>query len=143
MARVSVDLPDRFPFETKLSIRIGDINYGGHLGNDTVLTLVHECRVQFLSHLGFSEVDVGGVGIIQVDAAVVYTSEAFYGETARVQVAAALEGRSSFDLLYRLSEPESDREIARVKTGIAFYNYESRKIARIPGDFRDAIAGLD
>ena len=62
---------------------------------------------------------------------------------AHHQVAAALEGRSSFDLLYRLSEPESDREIARVKTGIAFYNYESRKIARIPGDFRDAIAGLD
>jgi len=143
LARVTVDLPDDFPFETEIPIRIGDINYGGHLGNDTVLTLVHECRVQYLKSLGFSELDVGGCGITQGDAAIVYRSEAFYGQTVRIQAAVRLEGRSSFDLYYRLSDVSDDREIARVKTGIAFFDYTKRKVTRIPDVFRDAISQGD
>ena len=143
MARVTVDLPEHFPFEMEIPIRIGDINYGGHLGNDSVLTLVHECRVQYLRSLGFSELDVGGCGITQADAAIVYRSEAFYGQTVRIQAAARLEGRSYFDLYYRLSDVSDDREIARVKTGIAFFDYTRRKVTRIPDVFRDAISHDD
>ena len=59
-------------YETEIPIRISDVNYGGHLGNDAVLSLAHEARVRFLALRGFSEKDVEGVGIMMVDAAVVY-----------------------------------------------------------------------
>ena len=143
MARVTIDMPDRFSFETTIPIRIGDINYGGHLGNDTVLTLVHECRVRYLKSLGLTEMDVGGCGIIQADAAVVYRSEAFYGQSVRIQMAAIQEGRSSCELYYRLSDETEDREIACVKTGIVFFDYGNRKVTRIPNAFRQAIATDD
>jgi hypothetical protein len=39
MARVKIDLPDKFIFKTEIPIRINDINYGGHLGNDAVLSI--------------------------------------------------------------------------------------------------------
>ncbi|NDG84238.1 MAG: thioesterase, partial [Proteobacteria bacterium] len=61
MPRIKIDLPERFAFSTELSLRITDINYGGHLGNDAVLGLVHEARVRFLKHHGFSETEIGGV----------------------------------------------------------------------------------
>ena len=48
MARVKLQLPANFLFSTEIPIRISDINYGGHLGNDAVLSIVHEARIQFL-----------------------------------------------------------------------------------------------
>ncbi|MBI3579152.1 MAG: thioesterase family protein [Ignavibacteriales bacterium] len=114
MARVKLDLPDSFQFSTEISIRINDINYGGHLGNDTVLSLVHEARVRFLKHLGFTEKDIGGNGIIMSDC----------------------------DFLYRLSNKENGKEIARVKTGIVFYDYENKKIVSVPDVFKSIIEKL-
>jgi hypothetical protein len=34
MARIKLDLPADFPFAAELRVRITDINYGGHMGND-------------------------------------------------------------------------------------------------------------
>src|SRR5690606_20392340 len=90
MARIKLDLPAFFPFKTTLKIRITDLNYGGHVGNDTVLGLMHESRVQYLNHLGYdNEVNaIEGMGLIQTDAAIVYKAETFYGETLLVEVVA-------------------------------------------------------
>jgi acyl-CoA thioester hydrolase len=48
MARIKIEIPEQFIFETQLKVRIGDINYGGHMGNDAVLTLAHQARIEFL-----------------------------------------------------------------------------------------------
>ena len=48
MSRIKLALPDRWTFSTELPVRISDINYGGHLGNDAVLALAQEARVRFL-----------------------------------------------------------------------------------------------
>ena len=48
MPRVKVALPATFPFRTEIPVRITDLNYGGHLGNDALLGLLHEARVHFL-----------------------------------------------------------------------------------------------
>ena len=140
VARVEIDLPERFGYECDIPIRIGDINYGGHLGNDAVLAIAHEARLQFLAAHDLSETDVGGCGIIMADAAIVYRSEAFYGQTVRVQVGAVPAGRSGCDLFYLLTDREDEREIARIKTGIVFFDYERRKPTRMPEAFRTAIS---
>ena len=139
MARVKIDLPKVFRFETEIPLRIGDINYGGHLGNDAVLAIAHEARVRFLGEHGFSESDVGGCGIIMADAAIVYKSEAFYGQTVKVRIAATPAGKTGCDLSYSLTDAADDREIARMKTGIVFFDYERRRPTRIPDAFRIAI----
>jgi len=139
MARLKLDLPDTFIFSTEIPLRIGDINYGGHLGNDAVLSLVHEARVLFLNSHGFTELDVDGVGIIMNDAAIVFRSEAFYGETIVVDIAAADVTRVGCDLLFRLTEKTDGREVARAKTGFVFFDYESRKVKPIPDLFRQII----
>ena len=137
MARTKLDLPDRFHYETEIPIRIGDINYGGHLGNDAVLAIIHEARVRFLGNYGWSEKDVDGVGIIMTDAAIVFKAEAFHGQVLVARVAAVDITRTGCDIVYQLADRTTDEEVARAKTGIAFFDYEIRKPVSVPGPFRD------
>ena len=140
MARVKLQIPETFMYETEIPVRITDINYGGHLGNDSVLALVHEARVRFLESLGFSEMDAGnGAGMIQADAVIVFRSEAFYGDIVRLQVTVGDFSATGCDFIFLLTESESGREIARVKTGIVFFNYEKKKLLKVPEEFRSAV----
>jgi acyl-CoA thioesterase FadM len=136
MARIKLDIPTTFHFTTELPIRISDVNYGGHLGNDSVLSLIHEARVRFLMDKGYTEFDVEGAGIIMSDAAIVFKSEAFYGEAIRIQIAVKDFSKFGCDMYYVLRERESGREIAQAKTGIVFFNYQERKLLPVPEKFQ-------
>lgn len=140
MPRVKFDLPDKFHFSTEIPLRIGDINYGGHMGNDAVLSLAHEARMQFFRKHGWSELDVDGASIIMADAAIVFKGEAFYGDVLNVEVAVGEMSELGCDLLYRFTNSGNKKEIARVKTGIVFFDYKSRKPVRMPEPFRKAFS---
>ena len=60
MARIKIDLPVKFSFSTTIPIRITDINFGGHVGNDTILSIVHEARAKFFQHFGYDELNFWG-----------------------------------------------------------------------------------
>lgn len=132
MARVQIELPQAWFFSARLAVRVTDVNYGGHLGNDRVLGLAHEARVRWLASCGLSEKDVGGVGLIMADAALVFRGEAFLGDELDVELGAVETRRSSFDLVYRLTRPADGAEIALVKTGMVCFDYAARKVARLP-----------
>ena len=80
MGRIKIEIPDNFFFTTQIPVRISDINYGNHLGNDAVLSLVHEARVRFLKEFGYTELDIEGAGIMMADVAIVYKSQGYYGD---------------------------------------------------------------
>lgn len=132
MARVQIELPQSWLFRTRLAVRVTDVNYGGHLGNDRVLGLAHEARVRWLASCGLSEKDVGGVGLIMADAALVFRGEAFLCDELEVELGAMEVRRSSFDLVCRLTRPADTAEIALVKTGMVCFDYSARKVARLP-----------
>ncbi len=138
MPRVTVDLPASYHFATDIPIQIGHINYGGHLGNDSVLSLVHEARVRFFAHHGWTELNAGGAGIIMIDAAIVYRAEATWGMTLRAELAVTDVGSRGCEIVTRLSDAAGGREIARVKTGIVFFDYAARRIVSTPDAFRAA-----
>jgi acyl-CoA thioesterase FadM len=140
MGRVEVPLPDVFSFRTEIPIRIGDLNYGNHLGNDAVLAIAQEARARFLRGYGWSELVVeGAVGIIVVDAAVVYRAQGRYGMTLLVELAFEHVRSRGCDVLYRLTDAATTEEIARVKTGILFFDHAAQKVSSMPDAFRDAI----
>lgn len=104
MARIKVELPENFSFSTSIPIRITDLNYGGHVGNDTILSLIHEGRVQFLKQFGLEELKFAGVGLIMGDVAIEFKNELFHGDVVRVSVAAKEFTKISFDLYYKLEK---------------------------------------
>lgn len=138
MARVSIDLPSHFRFSTDIPIRITDVNFGGHVGNDTVLSIIHEARMQFLKRFDYSETNFGGTGLIMTDAAIQYKNELFYGDTVRVFVAVADVSKVSFDVVYKLEKETGERTllVARAKTGMACFDYERRKLTAVPDEVK-------
>jgi acyl-CoA thioester hydrolase len=137
MARLKLDIPDRFQFYTEMAVRITDLNYGKHLGNDALLSMIHEARVRFLRHHGFPEEDVGGVGIIMTDVAILYKAECFYGDTLRIGVGVRDIGKSGCDIVYLISHKVTGKEVARAKTGIVFFDYANRKVMEVPERFSE------
>jgi acyl-CoA thioesterase FadM len=137
MARILLDLPEQFPFSTEISLRVTDINYGGHMGNDSLLGLLQEARVRFLAAYGLRELHVFGLGILMTDSAIVYKSEAFYGETLVVSLAVTDFNKYGCDFVYRVTDKATGREVARAKTGIVFFDYQQRAVQRVPQGFLD------
>jgi len=136
MTKIKINLPEKFIFKTEIPIRISDINYGGHLGNDAVLSVAHEARLRFLNHFDFTELDVDGAGIIMIDAAVQYKSEGHYGDVLIVDVAVNDFTSIGCDIVYKMTNKETDKIVAIVKTGIVFYDYENKKVKPVPGKFK-------
>ena len=137
MARIRLQLPTEFQFTTSIKVRVSDINYGNHLGNDRVLAMAHEARIRYLNNFGFTELDVDGVGIIMNDAAVMYFAESFLGDELNIYVTTSDFVRFGCDFLYKFENKTNKKEIARVKTGIVFFDYENRKMAPVPQKFID------
>ena len=135
MARVKIILPDKFNYSTLIDVRITDINYGGHLGNDSVLGIIHEARVRWLAENGFTERNIDGIGIIMIDAVINFSAEGFYGDKLRIDVAVDEITKAGSDIYYRFVNVANDRIIVKAKTNIAFYNYESKRMARTPRVF--------
>ena len=136
MSRIKIELPAVFAFSTRIPIRITDINYGGHAGNDAILSLIHEARMQYLAGYGYSEMAFAGVGLIMSDASIEFKSELFYAETVIVSVAIANRGKVAFDLFYKL-EKEQDgktKQVALAKTGMVCFDYKMKKITAFPED---------
>ena len=142
MARVIIELPEHFLFTTDIPIYIGHINYGHHLDNAALIGLLSEARVRFFKSLGYTELDVEGVGIVVADAAMQYKSEAFHGETLIVEMTPQDFNRYGCDLVFRMTELSTRREVARGKIGVVFIDRTARKPAPIPETVRERLAAM-
>ena len=141
MPRLKIELPSNLPFSTVIPLRITDINYGGHLGNDAVLGLIHEARVRYLKSLGYSEFNVEGVSIIMADAQIVFSSEGFYGDEVEVSVGTSEADGVRCRMYYRMVNAGTKEEIACASTGIVFFDYTTRKPKPVPPAFRTKAIG--
>ncbi len=136
MSRVKIKFPPHNPLYTAhIPVRITDLNYGGHVGNDKVLSIIHEARVMFLTHFGYSELDMGGVAIIMADSAIAYKAEGFYGDVLDVDIYVDEINKYGFELLYKVTKEGSEGgkiDVAHASTGIVCFNYDERKITELP-----------
>jgi acyl-CoA thioester hydrolase len=136
MARVKLSMQDvDFCFRTEMEVRITDINYGRHMGNDALLGLLHEARLRFLAQNGFSEEDIGGVGMLMGDAVVQYKAVALYGDALVVEMGLADVQRRTFDLMYRVTRPNDGAIVALAKTGMVAFDYTASRPVNLPEIF--------
>lgn len=135
MARIKLNLPESFLFTTTIAVRITDLNYGNHLANDKVLSILHEARMQFFQHYGYSELDFAGVSVIMGDVAIEYKNQAFYGDQLSIEISVQDFSRVSFDIVYKIST--KDKLIAKAKTGIVTFDYTNNKVVEVPKKIKD------
>lgn len=143
MERIKVALPPTFRFYTTLKIRITDLNYGGHVGNDVFLSLVHEARQQFLAHFGYSELAFEGTGLIMADAAIEYKREIQYLDEVRISVAASGFDKLGFDILYKLDVKAAEEWLlaGKAKTGMLCFDYAAKQKVSVPAKAIEKLNG--
>jgi acyl-CoA thioesterase FadM len=134
MARIRIELPPQFIYQTEITVRVSDLNYGNHVGHDSILTLMQEGRVTFYRSVGFEDElkFEGAVGQIIADAAIQYKSESFLGDVLICKIGVLEISQYGFDMIYLLENKNTGKEVARGKTGIVCFDYQTRKVARVP-----------
>ena len=141
MARIKLSFPDDvFCFETRMPVRITDINGANHLGNDALISMLSEARAQFLVSYGIQEASKDGTGIIVTDLATMYQSESFFPEMLRFEVGVMDFNKYGGDFVFRVTKAESGQPVALAKYGFVFFNDHSKEVVPIPESFRSRFA---
>ena len=137
MSRVKLLIPEQRIFSTEIAVRITDINYGNHVGNDAFVRIVHEARVQWLTAENYTELNIEGASLIMADLAVEYKGESFYGDVLKIDIAVGEISRAGFEIYYQIHTIRNGDNIliAKAKTGMVCYNYEEKKVRELPIKF--------
>ena len=134
MARIKLEIPEKIIGTFTIPIRITDVNYGNHVGNDAFVSLLHEARMQWLWQYGYTELNIEDIGLIMSDLALEFKNESFYGDVVEVKLGAGEISKVSFELYYQLFAKRNNGIIllANAKTGMVCYDYDAKKVASIP-----------
>lgn len=138
MARVKLIFPLKNPiFSTEIPLRITDMNYGNHLANDAVLSIIHDARMRFLSSIHCNELEIGGCGLIMADVMIAYKGQGYYGDILKIELFSSEITNRSFDLMYKITTIRNNSyvEIADAKTGMVAFDYKVNKVTSIPSPF--------
>jgi acyl-CoA thioesterase FadM len=134
MNRIRIDLPGSLPFVTEIPLRITDINYGNHTGNQVFPELMHEARVRFLSSEGLGELSFAGTSLIMADLSIEFKSEILYGDQVEIRVGISSINRAGFDLVYLINGRRNGQTFlaARAKTAMICFDYDNKKVIAMP-----------
>ncbi|MCY1268090.1 Long-chain acyl-CoA thioesterase FadM [compost metagenome] len=141
MARLTLEFPEHlYCYHTVLTVRTTDINGGGHLGNDAMISMISEARARFLYECHITEgVDANGIGYVATDLATTYRAEAFARDKLRFDMGMMDLNKYGGDIVFRVTRIEDGKLIAMAKTGFVFFDYRARKVVPIPEEVRKAI----
>lgn len=134
MSKLNLTFQEPVSYVCDLPIRVTDLNYGNHLGNDRIVGLMHEARLQFFRSFGYTEMNLEGIGLILRDLSVVLKKEMFYGDELRFELSVHNWTSTGFTIDYRVSRLDEGQPTitALAQTTMICFDYELRKPVRIP-----------
>ncbi|MFY0991363.1 acyl-CoA thioesterase [Halomonas sp. C05BenzN] len=132
----AADIVHRHP----LTVRVTDMNYGRHLGHDTLVSLLHEARIQAFGALGLTEWDMGGYPSLVADLAVQYQSEARWPDALVVETAIPPPEGRVISVYHRVRHAEGGRPVATARLNVMLVDPDAGRPVAIPEDVRQAIA---
>ncbi|MEO8763402.1 MAG: thioesterase family protein [Ginsengibacter sp.] len=143
MPRIRIELPKKYIAVFTIPVRITDINYGNHLGNNSLVEIIHEARMQFLRQHHFTEMEAGGCSLIMSELAVEFKSESFYKDALEVKIFIGEISRVSFELFYSISALRNgiSTVIANAKTSMVCFNYAQKKVMAMTGKLKEVLQG--
>ncbi len=139
MPRIKLTEQSHYEFHHKLTVRVTDLNYGAHLGNDALVSLVHEARAHLFWTLGCSEVDLGDgkTGLIMGDLVVNFMQEGFLFDDIVIDSHVGEISRRGFRIFHRMTK--AGQLFALAETGIIAFDYKARRVSPLPEEFLTAL----
>lgn len=118
-----------------MPVRITDINYGMHMGLTAASGIFHNARVLFLKENGFSEMDIGGAGIMMLNAHYYFNNETRFNTILMINIAIKNISTSRFSFIYQAVNQENGLIMVEAEEEFAFFDYQKRKLVKSPGVF--------
>ncbi len=129
-------------FLIKYKIKEEDINYGGHVGNERALVFFQMVRIKFFESLGLSELNIGdGIGVIQRNSYVEYNKELFLNDEITIKITKIELEKTKLNFHYEIYNQE-DKLAINGSTLLLAYNYEEKKLKKVPEIFREKVEEL-
>jgi len=124
-------------FAHRVEVRFRDCDPMGHVNHAVYLSYLEQCRFAFWRHLTGAPAGTAS-GIIIARAECDYRAPAFFGEVLEVRLKVTDIGRSSFAIVYDITETASGRKLADARTVLVSYDYAAGK----PTPISDTLRGL-
>jgi acyl-CoA thioester hydrolase len=139
MGRIKLIIPEKKIASINIPVRITDINYGNHVGNDALVSIIHEARMQWLQLHGFTELNIAGTGLIMSELVVEFKNESFYGDMLKILLSVGETTRVGFELFYQLYTTRNSEIIliGNAKTSMLCYDYEIKKVIAVPAVLKE------
>lgn len=142
MPRIKLDEQPVYESSYTIVLQPRDINYGGHLGNDSLVSLIGTARAGMLHSMGLSEGNLGDgrTGVIIGDLVVNFKSEGFMFDELKIDTHIEEITRTGFRMFHRVTKGKTI--IALAEAGMVAFDYMTRKIGHVPGQFVEALEQL-
>ena len=122
-------------FETNISVLVNHLNYGNHLGYDSILSIMQEARMRWLKSLDpkISEINIdNGTGWLVKKVELDITSEAEYSDILHVTLSIVTNKKSSFIISYKINNLSKNKPLCNGTTQQVCYHFSDSKVTRIP-----------
>lgn len=139
MPRIKLEEQPAYEFTFPVTLHPRDINYGGHLGNDSLVILIGSARAQMFHSMGLSEGDLGDgkTGIIMADLVMNYRAEAFIFEQLDIATHVGEMQPGGFRIFHRVTR--DSKLIALAETGVMAFDYTKHRVAHVPDVFIETL----
>jgi acyl-CoA thioester hydrolase len=128
-------MPTDFAFSHRVEVRFRDCDPMGHVNHAVYLSYLEQCRFAFWRQLtGAAAGPASGIIIARVECD--YRAPAFFGEVLEVRLKVTEIGRSSFVVVYDITDTASERRLADAKTVLVSYDYAAGKPTAISDTLR-------
>jgi 4-hydroxybenzoyl-CoA thioesterase len=137
LPRVKLNELSKYEFQYNTTIKENDLNYANHLGNDSLVRIIQDTRIELFKSMGFSELDLGDgrTGIIIGDLVVNFKAEGFSGEELRIDSRIGEITEKSCRIFHRVMKSSDNSILALVETGLVAFDYDTREITQFPAEF--------
>jgi acyl-CoA thioester hydrolase len=127
---------DVFRHRTTLQVRFRDIDAFGHVNNAVFFSYVEFARIRYLLDVLQPEHPFDELPLILARVELDFRSPITFGEEVVVDTRLERIGRTSFDMVHRMTAGPEARLVGDVQTVLVTYDYESSRPIPVPDEWR-------
>lgn len=126
-------------FTDNLTVRINDINFGGHLGHVEFIHLLHQVRVRYLHQYSLSETDMLGQGLVMRHMDVTYLSPAYVHDQLQFLLTVSVN-KARFQFDYQVNNLTRDNKMGQASLQMVLIDLQTGRPVRVGHQLLESIS---
>lgn len=123
-------------FKEQVSVRVDDVNFGGHLDHARLISLMHQARVQVFKKLGVSELDCAGNLMVMRSLDIKYSALSYLDDVLEMGLEIKIN-KACVVIRYEIKNLTQNKRTARAEVQMAVIDKNTGQ-AISPGVFLEA-----